>query len=102
MTEQKKAEEGQRIGEARLHGIISSAMDAIISVNDEQRIVGFNAAAEKMFGCPAAEAIGAPLDRFIPGRFRAAHRGHVESFGRTGATSRTMGKLNVTAGLRSA
>ena len=80
-----------REGEARLEAIVRSAMDAIITIDATYRIVLFNAAAEKMFGCSAAQAIGAPLDRFIPERFHAAHRQHVERFGRTGETSRRMG-----------
>jgi PAS domain S-box-containing protein len=91
-----REEDLNAIGES----IIRSAMDAIISINDEQRIIVFNAAAERMFGCPAAEAIGSPLDRFIPARFHASHRRHVEAYGRTGSTSRTMGKLSVISGLR--
>jgi PAS domain S-box-containing protein len=80
-----------REGEVRLDAIVQSAMDAIITVDGDQRIVFFNPAALKMFGCSAAEAIGAPLERFIPERFRAAHAQHVERFGRTGETSRRMG-----------
>ena len=75
-------------------------MDAIISVDDEQTIVMFNAAAERIFRCPAAEAIGSPLERFIPERFRAAHHGHVERFGRTGTTTRMMGARLELSGLR--
>jgi PAS domain S-box-containing protein len=75
-------------------------MDAIISVDAGQRITIFNDAAEKMFHCPAREALGQPLDRFIPARFREAHRGHVAAFGRTGATGRAMGYLQPLAGLR--
>ncbi len=78
-------------GEARLDAIVRSAMDAIITVDGNQRIVQFNAAAEKVFGCGSSEAIGAALDRFIPERFRVAHRTHVERFVSTGATSRRMG-----------
>ena len=63
-----------RLSEAKLAGILASAMDAIITVDEDQRVVLFNAAAEKMFRCQAAEALGASLDRFIPERFRAAHR----------------------------
>jgi len=85
----------------RLNAIVESAMDAIITVDDRQHIVMFNAAAEKIFGCPVAEAIGAPLDRFIPERFRAAHRGHVRHFGETGATTRMMGARLALLGLRS-
>ena len=53
-----------------------------------------------MFLCPAAEAIGQSLDRFIPARFHDAHRRHVEGFGRTSVTKRTMGALGAVYGLR--
>jgi len=52
--------------EARLAAIISSAKDAIIAAGANQRITLFNAAAEKMFRCPAARALGQPLTRFLP------------------------------------
>jgi two-component system sensor kinase len=80
-----------REGEARLDAILRSAMDAIITIDAAQHVVLFNDAAERMFGCSASEAVGAPLDRFLPERFRAAHARHVERFGRTGETSRRMG-----------
>jgi PAS domain S-box-containing protein len=85
---------------ARLSAVVESAMDAIISVDAEQRITVFNQAAERMFGCPAGEAIGEPLDRFIPARHREAHHRHVAEFGRTGATNRAMGRLQPLSGLR--
>ena len=84
----------------RLKVIIQSAMDAIITVDDNQNIVLFNAAAEKIFGCPAVAAVGTPLDRFIPERFRAAHRDHVGRFGETGMTTRMMGARIALLGLR--
>jgi two-component system sensor kinase len=86
--------------EARLDAIVHSAMDGIITIDAGQRIVLFNAAAERMFGCAAADAIGGPLDRFLPERFRAAHRQHIERFIRTGETSRRMGLQQALAGLR--
>jgi PAS domain S-box-containing protein len=52
--------------EARLRAIIESAMDAIIITDARQRIVLFNAAAEQIFRCPGADAIGTDLGRFIP------------------------------------
>jgi PAS domain S-box-containing protein len=100
ITGRKSAEQGMRESQARFAGIISSAMDAIISIDETQRVVLFNSAAEHMFGCAAAEAIGQPLDRFIPARLREAHRAHVHAFGATGATSRATGKLRDLTALR--
>jgi PAS domain S-box-containing protein len=96
----ERVDEQLRVSRARYEGIIGSAMDAIITIDEGQRITVFNRAAEQMFMCPAGEAIGQPLDRFIPGRFREAHREHVNSFGRTKVTSRRMGALGGVVGLR--
>jgi PAS domain S-box-containing protein len=85
---------------AQLEAIVDSAMDAIITVDETQSIVLFNRAAEQIFRCPRREALGAPLERFIPSRFRAAHRGHIEHFARTGVTSRRMGDIVTLSGLR--
>jgi PAS domain S-box-containing protein len=75
-------------------------MDAIITVDESQHIVLFNRAAEKVFRCHRDEALGASLDRFLPARFRAAHHGHIEQFGRTGVTSRRMGDVTTLWALR--
>jgi PAS domain S-box-containing protein len=94
VTERKRFEEELRESQAQLTGIIQSAMDTIITVDDQQRIVLFNAAAEKMFRCPAADAVGQSIERFIPQRFRMQHAGHIRRFGETGVTSRGMGTLS--------
>jgi PAS domain S-box-containing protein len=89
-----------RNAHARVGGIVEAAMDAIISVDDEQRIVLFNQAAERVFRWPRAAILGQPLDLLIPERYRPAHRGHIERFGRTATTSRGMGSQTVLYGLR--
>jgi len=83
-----------------LAGIIESAMDAIIAVDDAERIVLFNAAAQRMFDCPADEAIGNSLERFIPRPFRAEHSAHIRFFGESGVSNRAMGTLGTLWGLR--
>jgi PAS domain S-box-containing protein len=96
----KQREKSLSEGEVQLRGIISSAMDAIISVDQSQRIVMFNAAAERIFGCPAVEAVGRDLDRFIPPRFRDVYRDHIADFGRTDVTTGAMSAFGVAYGLR--
>jgi PAS domain S-box-containing protein len=95
-----RADERIEASEARLAAIVDSAMDAIITVDQSQNIVLFNRAAEHLFRCRREEALGASLDRFIPQRFRAAHRGHIEQFGHTGVTSRRMGDVTTLWALR--
>jgi len=97
----KKAEADLNESRQRLHGIIASATDAIITVDSEQLITLFNSAAEKMFGCPAEAAIGSRLDRFIPLRLRDAHRGHIARFGDTGVSAGAMGGQRALIALRS-
>jgi PAS domain S-box-containing protein len=94
------AEHRTEASEAQLGSIVDSAMDAIISVDERQKIVLFNRAAEQVFGVRREEALGSPLDRFLPARFRAAHRGHIEHFGQTGVTSRRMGDVTTLWALR--
>jgi len=84
----RKTEAELRDSQMRFEGIVESAMDAVISIDEGQRIVVFNDAAEKVFGCAARDAIGSPIDRFIPERFRAVHREHVRHFGEASTTTR--------------
>lgn len=98
--ERRAADSALQSAEARAGDLVDSAMDAIISVDESQRIVLYNSAAEKVFCWPRAAVLGQPLVRLIPERFRAAHEEHIAQFGRTGTTSRRMGDPRVLHGLR--
>jgi PAS domain S-box-containing protein len=100
ISERTHAEALLAHNEARLRGILDSAMDAVITIDQAQHIVLFNAAAEAMFGCRRDEALGAPLAWFIPERLRGEHADHVRRFGETGTTSRRMGAQRIVTGLR--
>ena len=60
-----------RLGEteAQMAEVVDSAMDAIITFDAGQRITRFNAAAERLFCCAAAEAIGRSIDEFFTPKF---------------------------------
>ncbi len=89
-----------KFGEERLERIISSALDAIITVDESQCVTIFNPAAVKMFGCSAESAMCAPLSRFIPDRFRDRHREHVREFAEGGSRGQKMGEYRTIYGLR--
>jgi len=98
-AELAKANLTSQNSEERLAGVINSAMDGIVTVDEQQRIVLFNPSAEKMFGCAAADALGQPLDRFIPESLRSAHARHIQDFGETHVTRRQMGALGSISGV---
>src|SRR4029077_4723813 len=88
VTARKEILQKLRESQNRLKGIVESAMDAIIAVDEDQRIIVFNPAAEQMFACQARDAIGTHIGRFIPERFRAGHAVDVRHFAETGVTNR--------------
>lgn len=100
ITDRLQMEQSLRDSEERLAGIIDTALDAIITVDAEQRVVVFNTAAEAMFGVVAAEAVGGTLDRFIAMRYRDAHSAHVTEFARSGRSARVMGAVGQVSGQR--
>src|SRR5262249_30184187 len=60
ITEIKVAEQKLKESEAKFAGIVALSLDAIISIDDEQRITIFNNGAEQIFGYSKQEAIGSP------------------------------------------
>ena len=72
VTDRMRAREALRKSEEQLAGILRSAMDAILLVDAAGTIRLFNPAAERVFGCTAAEACDGPVERFLSPEFRAA------------------------------
>ncbi len=97
----KVAEQSLKESEAQFSGIISISADAIVSIDEEQRITMFNDGAERIFGYSKVEAIGTPLGSLMPERFRNTHRQHVEGFVSGAVTARRVGdRLSTITGLR--
>ncbi|WP_257453874.1 sensor histidine kinase [Archangium lipolyticum] len=86
--------------EARFAGIVSIAVDAIISIDEAQRVTIFNSGAEAIFGYSASEMLGQPFDRLIPERFRANHHRFVQAFVEGHEQARGMGERRLVLGLR--
>jgi PAS domain S-box-containing protein len=85
---------------ARLAALLDSAMDAIITTDENQAIVMYNRAAERIFGWPAQQVRGMSIGELIPERYRHEHAHHVRQFGATGVSSRRMSGSTVVYGRR--
>ena len=79
---------------------LAISADAVIAIDDEQRIIFFNEGAEKIFGWSADEVGGKYLAILLPERYRANHRGHVQGFGAAHGRARLMGERQEISGLR--
>ena len=74
----------QRMSAAALEALLDAAVDAIVLIDESGAIVSANAAAEAMFGYPAAELVDQPVQMLMPEPYRSAHPGYVQHYRETG------------------
>ena len=95
--ELERAHEGLVASQARLASLVDTAMDAIIAVDEERRVVLFNPAAGRMFGCDPQLALGRSLNDFIPVHSRDLHDRHMDDFARQADSGRPVSLREVSA-----
>ncbi len=61
-------------------GIIMSATDALVTIDENHVIVGYNLGAEQMFGYTRQEALGQDLKLIVPPPYTDSHRGYVQRY----------------------
>ena len=79
--------------------VLAISADAIITTDHALNVSYVNAAAERLFGYPAADLIGKPLNRLLPEQFRAAHASQIRAFEAESAPARLMGERSEVSGL---
>jgi PAS domain S-box-containing protein len=85
MTESRLAQETLRESEQLARGVIDTALDAFIQMDENGAISQWNSQAERIFGWSRIEALGKDLSQLIiPELHRAAHKSGLEHFLQTG------------------
>jgi PAS domain S-box-containing protein len=75
VTERKRAEAALRRSDARHRAMLEAALDCIVTMDGDGRVIEFNPAAERTFGYRKRDVFGRPLaDLIIPPDLRQAHR----------------------------
>jgi len=80
ISDQKQTERALKDSEKKFSSIVEQAEDAIISINETQKIILFNSAAERVFGYSCDEILGEHVNRLIPKRYHEIHLEVVEHF----------------------
>jgi PAS domain S-box-containing protein len=88
------------VGEVLLRRVVETATDAIVVIDEDQRIVLFNSAAERMFGRSRQSAEGTSIVELLPQRFRHGHSDRVRRFGEDRQQPRMMSPERLVVGLR--
>ncbi len=73
ITERKRAEEARRYSEEQYRTVVETATDAVVSIDEDSKILFVNPATTKIFGYDTSELIGRPLMMLIPESLRSLH-----------------------------
>jgi len=68
------------VAEGKFRGLLETAPDAMVIVDQTGRIVLVNSQAERLFGCGRQELLSQPVESLIPARFHNQHAAHREKF----------------------
>jgi PAS domain S-box-containing protein len=79
---------------------IQAALEGVLTIDEDQRIIMVNPAAQRMFLRTADALIGASLGELMPARFRTVHEAHVRHFIASDAVERSIDKVSNIVGLR--
>ena len=101
ISRRKRAESQLRASEGLKAAMLEAALDAVITIDQDGRLLEFNPAAERIFGYARAEVLGQPMaDLLIPGRLRSEHRVGMARYLDTGEATQMIGRRTEVMALR--
>src|SRR5713101_7148779 len=84
ITERKRAEEARRYSEEQYRTVVETATDAVVSIDEDSKILFVNPATTKIFGYDTSELIGRPLMMLMPESLRKLHEAGFRRYLATG------------------
>jgi PAS domain S-box-containing protein len=82
----RRVENEVRASKSRLRAMLEAALDAVVTMDAQGRVIGWNHAAEEIFGYQASEVIGREMaELIVPPALREAHRRGLARFLETGS-----------------
>ena len=84
ISKQKQTERSLEESQARLAVIVNTAVDAIITIDNQGIVWSFNPAAEKIFGYNSEEIVGKNVSLLMPSPHREQHTQYLARFKSTG------------------
>ena len=99
VLERKRGELTREESDARIRGIVETAADAIITINETGIIQSYNSAAEHVFGYSTQEAIGQNVSLLMPSPYQEEHDGYLRRY-LDGHASTIFGKSRELVGKR--
>lgn len=97
--QRQKAINELRDSAARIHAIVDTVVDGIITIDAQGVVETFNPAAERIFGYTAAEVIGRNVNMLMPEPYSTQHDGYLEHYRATGE-ARIIGTMRTVEGRR--
>ncbi len=85
VTENRRRERAVSEGQERMRLVVEAALDAVVEIGDDSRIIGWNPQAERIFGWTAEEILGLLLtETILPPQYRQAHLQGLAHYQKTG------------------
>ena len=84
ITARRRAEATLRSSEARLRTMIETAVDGIVIIDADGKVLLYNSAAEHLFGHAAADVVGNNVSMLMPSPDHEQHDTYLQRYGQTG------------------
>jgi PAS domain S-box-containing protein len=84
ITERKRTEEARRYSDEQYRTVVETATDAVVSIDEDSKILFVNPATSKIFGYHTSELIGRPLMMLMPESLRSLHEAGFRRYLATG------------------